>query len=528
VINKTGKEKRMEDIGKLDVKKYWQIILGRKYVFIITFMVVVSVIVWGSFFIPKRYKADSTVFIERNIVINLVRGMVESPSIDDSLKVLSYSMNSREMLMKVIRSLDLDVSAKNQDDFERLINDFRKNTQISVKGGDLFMVSYTGNDPKLVKDYVNSLVSIYVEENTRANRKETSSASQFLTDQIAHYKNKLDESENKLSAFRIENGLYYASDEKTLVTDIKSLTDELNNTKMQINEYDAKTKKIEAQISGEEPLTLAFIDNEQNENSDLSIRLKKLENSLPILLTKYEENYPEVIRVKAELEVIKKQLDSEKQNKMTRDISENDPGSGTSVMNPVYQKLREDRLRLESDKDSLKAKESTLTARIRKIESELKNMPQEQKKLSELMRERQTNQQVYENLIARLGKAEVSEQMELEDKGSTFRIVDPAVLPAKPVSPDRVNYILFGIFAGISSAFGLILLLEYFDHSIKDVDSLRSSFNLPVLAVIPIIITEEDIRKSNSIEKKVYAVSILYMTIIGGLFLKEIAYKFLR
>ncbi len=517
----------MDDIGKMDVKKYWQIIQSRKYVFIIAFMIVMSVIVWGSFFMPKRYKADSTVFIEKNIVTNLVKGMVESPSIDDSLKVLTYSMNSREMLMKVIRSLDLDVRVKNEEDIERLINDFRKNTNISVRGGDLFMVSYTGNDPKLVKEYVNNLVSIYVEENTGANRKETSLASQFLTDQIAHYKKKLDESEDKLSTFRIENGLYYASDEKTLVSDIKSLTDEVSNTKMQINEYNAKIKKIEAQISGEEPLTLAFVDNEQRGNSDLSVRLKKLENSLPILLTKYEENYPEVIRVRAEIEVIKKQIDSEKQDNMAKEISEDDAGSGTSVMNPIYQKLREDRLKFEADRDSLKAKESTLTARINKRESELRNMPQEQKQLSELMRERESNQQVYENLLGRLGKAEVSEQMEIEDKGSTFRIVDPAVLPTKPVSPDKVKYILFGIFAGIISAFGSVLLLEHFDHSIKDVDSLRSSYNLPVFAVIPIIITEEDIRKSRSFEKKVYAISIIYMAIIGGLFLKEIAYKFL-
>jgi len=517
----------MEDFGKLDIKKYWQIIQGRRYVFIVTFMVVMSVIVWGSFFIPKRYKADSTVFIERNIVINLVRGMVESPSIDESLKVLKYSMNSREMLMKVIKSLDLDLTVKDPEDIERLINDFRENTQISIKGGDLFTVSYTGSDPKLVKDYVNSLVSIYVEENTRANRRETSSASQFLTGQIAHYKKKLDESENRVSTFRIENELYYASDEKTLVTDIKRLTDDLSNTKMQINEYDAKIKKIEAQISGEEPLTLAFVDNVQNENSDLSMRLKRLEQSLPMLLTTYEKNYPEVIRVKAEIEGIKKQLDSDKRNKITRELSNNDPALGTSVMNPVYQKLREDRLRLESDNDSLKAKESNLTERIRKIESELRNMPQEQKMLSELIRERQSNQNIYENLLARLGKAEVSEQMELEDKGSTFRIVDPAVLPAKPVSPDRVNYILFSIVAGIIAAFGLIMFLEYFDHSIKNVDSLTSSMNLPVFAVIPLIITEADIRQSKSIEMKVYAISILYMTIIGGLFLKEIVNKFI-
>jgi polysaccharide chain length determinant protein (PEP-CTERM system associated) len=518
----------MKDLSNMDMKKYWQIIKGRKYLFILVSMIVMSAIVWGSFFMPKIYKADSTVFIERNIIKSLVKGMVVSPSLANRLKVLTYTMNSRDMLMKVIRSLDLDVQASGPGEIDSMIADFRRNTNISIKGRDLFMVSYKGKDPKMVRDYINALISIYVEENTSSKREQTSTASQFLTEQIAHYKKRLEESEDKIAKFRIENDLYYAADEKTIVEDIKSMTEELARTKMVIKEYDAKMKKIQAQLSGEEPLTLAIVDNEQNENRDLAMRLQNLERSLPVLLTRFTENYPEVIRIKAEIETVKEQIKVQKQADMMGDIFEADEfGSGTSVMNPVFQKLKEDGLKVESDVDSLKAKEATLIKRISKLESDLKNMPEDQKILAGLMRERATHRKIYEQLLGRMGQAEVSQQMELEDKGTTFRIVDPAVLPTKPVSPDRIKFILIGIVAGIVSAVGVLLLLEYFDHSFKDVDSLRSTYNLPVFAVIPQIITEQDIEKNKRMDRAVYAVSILYLSVIGGLFIKEIADKFL-
>jgi polysaccharide chain length determinant protein (PEP-CTERM system associated) len=517
----------MKDLSNMDIKNYWQVIKGRKYLFIFASMAIMSVIVWGSFFMPKIYQAKSTVFIERNIVKNLVQGMVITPPLEHRLKVLTHTMHSRDMLMKVIRALDLDVQADSPGAIETLINDFRRNTDIGIKGRDLFKVSYKGKDPKMVRDYVNTLISIYLEENISVKREQTTSATHFLTDQIANYKKRLEEADDKVSRYRLENNLYFTKDEASIVTDIKNTSELLEKTKLALKEYAAKKKKIEAQLSGEEPLALAIVDNEEAEKNDFTIRLKNLEKSLPMLLTRYTENYPEVIRVKAEIETLKKQIEADSQSDLMADTFDDDMTGGTSIMNPVYQMLKENRLKVESEMDSLMAKESMLRERLKTLEENLKNMPEDQKALAGMLRERNSYRRIYENLLSRLGQAEVSEQMELEDKGTTFRIVDPAVLPIKPVSPDRVKYILIGIIAGLAGGIGVLLILEYFDHSIKDVDTLRSSFNLPVFAVIPQIITEQDIAKNKRMDKTVYAISIIYISIIGGLFLKEIADKFL-
>jgi polysaccharide chain length determinant protein (PEP-CTERM system associated) len=508
----------MKDSNEMDIKKYWQILKRRKYIFIVVSMFVMSIIVWGSFFLPKMYQAKSTVFIERNIIKNLVKGMVVTPSIEDRLRILTYAMKSRDMLMKVIRALDLDAKAKNPAEIESMIRNFRDNTKITVKGNDLFMVSYTGKDPKLARDYVNTLISKYIEENTSAKREETHGASQFLTEQIAHYKKKLEEAEDRLSKFRIEKGIYFASDEKTLVSSIKDYRNKIEEAQVQIKELEAKRKDLQEILSGEKPLPK---DVGKGKKNMLKQRLSQLEEYLPLLLLKYTENHPDVIKTKAEIESIRHQLEL-----MDKDSSQ---GTVTKIdsKDPLYQQIKEELLYTESEIVALNAKIDIFKNSIKKIEAELKHMPEEKKTLATLVRERNTYQQIYEQLLSRLGQAEVSKQMELEDKGTSFRIVDPAVLPTTPVSPDRIKFILFGIVAGIAAGIGTIFLLEHIDSSIRDIDTLKTAFNLPVLAVIPKIVTKEDMIKKKKIDRSIYAISIVYLSIIGGLFIKEIIERFL-
>jgi hypothetical protein len=69
-------------------------------------------------------------------------------------------------------------------------------------------------------------------------------------------------------------------------------------------------------------------------------------------------------------------------------------------------------------------------------------------------------------------------------------------------------------------------LLEHFDNSIKDVDTLKTEFNYPVFAVIPRIVNEEDVNKDKKFDRTVYVISIAYLSVIGGLFIKELVGRF--
>jgi len=103
-----------------------------------------------------------------------MKGIAETPSIEERLRVITYAMTSRTLLLKVLDDLGSSLS---QDRMEDLVESLQKNTKITMKETmketDLFVVSFQGRDPKFAMNYVNALVRRYIEENISEKREET-------------------------------------------------------------------------------------------------------------------------------------------------------------------------------------------------------------------------------------------------------------------------------------------------------------------------------------------------------------------
>ncbi len=70
-------------------------------------------------------------------------------------------------------------------------------------------------------------------------------------------------------------------------------------------------------------------------------------------------------------------------------------------------------------------------------------------------------------------------------EGSSARIVDYAVEPSVPCSPNVTKNIVLGMLLGILLSSGVIIVLELMDDQIHDTDYLLNTYELPVLAVVP-------------------------------------------
>jgi capsular polysaccharide biosynthesis protein len=64
-------------------------------------------------------------------------------------------------------------------------------------------------------------------------------------------------------------------------------------------------------------------------------------------------------------------------------------------------------------------------------------------------------------------------------------IVDSAILPDKPKSPDIIINALAAVFAGIMSAIGIALLFDYLDKTVKTEKDIEEYLKLKCLGIIP-------------------------------------------
>ena len=248
----------------------------------------------------------------------------------------------------------------------------------------------------------------------------------------------------------------------------------------QIDVFQKKIDQTEAQI--------AKLRKDKGVVSDG--RLQVLQTKLQQLLVQYTENHPEVVKLKMEIAQIKNtQVKNAKSDSAkTRGSDEDSRASG-----PATEEKQQDAASVSAA-----------------VPGSAPGIPAGKTSLRDLERQRDSIRKVYEDLLATLGKSEVSTQIEVQNKPAAFRILDPAVVPRKPISPNILKIILLGVLGGIAAGIGVIVGLDYFDTSVRSVETVRK-LGLPVLAVIPTIQTQQEAAAIRKKDGMLYTAVGLYL-----------------
>jgi polysaccharide biosynthesis transport protein len=427
-------------------KKYLGLINRRKELFLLLALVIMTTIFSASYLLPRKYESTSTVFIEKNVISELVKGITVTPSMEDTINVLTYAITSRSLLLKVIDRMDLNVG-KSDKEIESLILKLQKNTKVKVKDRNLFTISFADGSPVVARDFVNTLVRLYIEQNISSKRGESYEATKFLSEQIGTFNNKLEKAEADVNEYKRQKGGVIAIDEGKLFEEISVAKQKL---------YDLGLRR--RQLQGMRQAT-------RKANDPLEAKLSLLQKRLADLRVQYTDNYPEVITVKGDIETVKEQLKARK-------------GSDYQALDP------QELAKIDSEVAAITVTETGLRRYVATNENLLQTIPSAKAGLEKLELERKNQKTIYDQLFAKQGQSEVSKQMEVQDKSTTFRVVDPAVTPVKPASPDRLKIMLIGIIASLAGSFGIIYLLEEMDGSVKEVETMKA-LGLPLLAIVP-------------------------------------------
>ena len=81
----------------------------------------------------------------------------------------------------------------------------------------------------------------------------------------------------------------------------------------------------------------------------------------------------------------------------------------------------------------------------------------------------------------------MAQNLERDQQGEQFRVLDPANLPDKPSFPNRPMFALGGLGGGLGLGLGLAFLMELKDSSFKNERDVEVALQLPVLAMIPAV-----------------------------------------
>ena len=133
----------------------------------------------------------------------------------------------------------------------------------------------------------------------------------------------------------------------------------------------------------------------------------------------------------------------------------------------------------------LTEEEKDLKEQMNLYQRRIEDTPKREQELVLLTRDYDLVKTNYQSLLDKNIQAQMAENLERKQKGEQFKILDPAVLPEKPIKPNRNKILLAGGLLGIALGFGLAWFRESLDQSFRTVSDLEEDLGIPVLATIP-------------------------------------------
>ncbi|MFL6714314.1 MAG: lipopolysaccharide biosynthesis protein, partial [Sulfurifustis sp.] len=210
----------------------------------------------------------------------------------------------------------------------------------------------------------------------------------------------------------------------------------------------------------------------------LELDYKRAKAELAAAKQKYSDNHPDVAKLKQTVATLETKL-------------KNAPraASGFTIKpdNPAYVTLQTQLDTVELNLKALHEQRERAKQRIADYEARLNQTPRVEQEGLAMQREYESATKKYREIKQNLMGAQLAVELEKEQKGERYSILEAADLPDQPERPNRRAFILLGLVLGIGSGVGYASLAEYMDRTIRGARSVAAVLRAPPLAVIPYI-----------------------------------------
>lgn len=335
-------------------------------------------------------------------------------------------------------------------------------TVARVRGSSLFDVAYTSNSPALSARVANMWTTQFIQDSMDRRYASTADARKFLEDHLADLRAKLEESDRAAVNYAAQKNIVALNSTKS--ADGKSSTDQtLVATDLgALNEALAKatTDRIAAesharQAGGRDSSTEAI-----NNPTIASLRQKRAEVGAEYakLLVQYEPGYPAARALNEQMRTLDAAIAREE-------------GRVASTQSSAYREALQ--------------RENELKARVAALKGQLGTQQRDSIQYNIFQRDADTNRQLYDSLLQRYKEIDVAGV-----GANNIAIVDPALVPTGPSSPNLPRNLALAVLAGLAIAGVVVIALDQIDEGVREPGQVNRLLQIPLLGSVPDVESE--------------------------------------
>ncbi|MFN2516122.1 MAG: GumC family protein [Pyrinomonadaceae bacterium] len=505
--------------------EYAKIAWKRKWLIILPAIAIAAAVAWVVIQLPDLYESSTLIVVKPSTLPNSVVPTITEDSLTREINSIAQVVTSRSSLEPLIEKYGLYKAEKMRGEpMEVLIDYMRKSIKVEVNTSrnDItngFNITYRGRNAKTTQAVTAELASKYINEQTKNTINSTTSAKQFIDQQVNQTKEELDAVDRERLDFMQKNVGNLPSEAVSLVGQLSGLREQqkayisevgrlqdrrsaLTSQLTMVKKSSEQAKEDIAENTTDPKTTLAW--------SQLVSRKADLDSQLTRMLTELRPKHPDVLAKQAEVDSVKEAMDQmimewkqrikEKQDKL-RDRPDLTVGNLEAELQLVDGEIRRQQNTL-----------GQIEQQITQVLARINNVPGAEVTLGALDRDYQTKKAAYDALLMQQQRIGLGADAASQQQSEGIQVVDPANLPARPVAPKRL--VLIGLGLAVGLAFGLLLtgvvevprLL-----TIQTTEDAAHYTSLPVLVTVPELLTPQEARSNPRRRKLLLATAVVAM-----------------
>lgn len=469
---------------QLNLAHYWIIVLKYKRLLFLTPILVGLLGFFIALNINPIFQSQSTLVIEestKNIVnidevysgdtarsgfrnSNYINNQIQIIESDEVLGTILLDKKIEAKIKTMHKKIPKNFLSKDGKFFSRFIKNekefkikkyIKKNLNVTqIRNSDVVNITMTSGNAELAKFLLEQVIDAYLKYDVDTKVKVTNYANQQINIRLSKLLEQMEIAEQKLLNYKKENNLIDIGDIKDLKIDqIKSVSKRIidTNRELQKKQNDLTAIKL-AEGNVEELLAIADLRNKK-EVDTIRTTINATNNNIEALQIIYKDEHPKVKKVLK----TKENLD----NRLKEILDENIAAAAFELAN-------------------LQGFISASKEELNNAKFDLQTLEEKDVALKQYVREVETNNKIYETFLQRM--KETNEVKELQS--SNVRIIQNALLPLSPISPNIFKITMLFYFLSFVVIFVMLVYFEFNSNTVIEPSNLES-LNIPVLATLP-------------------------------------------
>lgn len=472
--------------GEIDLAKYWALAVKHRLMiagFVIA-AVVIAVIV--TLMTPPTYTAAATIQIDREAarVLNTDDGMPRELPVGEEFFNTQYGLlKSRSLIERVI---DAEGLANSNDfivamggEFEaregetatqqadrrrgRIIGLIARNMGVSPeRGSRLVRVTFSSPSAAVSARMANAIAENFIEANLARKFDSSLYVREFLEEQIAETKARLEDTERQLVAYAGDQEIITLSDSDTgagrslVATSLGTLNEALGNARVERIAAEERWRQAQNAPLSSIPEVMA------NGSYQALVQQRiQLQSQYEEKLATFRPDYPEMVELKARIDELDSQI---------RDAA-------VSIRDGIRAQYQ---IALNQER--------SLQNQVNALKGEVLDLGDRSVQYNILLRELDTSRQLYDGLLQRFKEVGVTGGV----TSNNISLVDRATPPGGPSSPNLPLNVVLALTMGLTLGIIAAFLIEALDDRLTSPEDVESKLGIPALGIIPMLDREKE------------------------------------